>query len=106
MSKFRVITDGSGDLSPELYKERDITMVPFYVMLGSGEYLKQDEDIGTEEFYEWMVSHPGADELGGEARDRDAARDDARAGAGRGTGDDAAPAGRQSVQELKFIQKK
>lgn len=34
-------------------------MVPFYVMLGSGEYLKQDEDIGTEEFYEWMVSHPG-----------------------------------------------
>ena len=59
MSKFRVITDGSGDLSPELYKERDITMVPFYVMLGSGEYLKQDEDIGTEEFYEWMVSHPG-----------------------------------------------
>lgn len=59
MSKFRVITDGSGDLSPELVKERDITVVPFYVMLGSGDYLKQDADIGTEEFYEWMVSHPG-----------------------------------------------
>ena len=59
MSKFRVITDGSGDLSPELIKERDITVVPFYVMLGSGDYLKQDADIGTPEFYEWMVSHPG-----------------------------------------------
>ena len=40
MSKFRVITDGSGDLTPELIKERDITVVPFYVMLGSGDYLK------------------------------------------------------------------
>ena len=59
MSKFRVITDGSGDLTPELIKERDITVVPFYVMLGSGDYLKQDVDIGTREFYEWMVSHPG-----------------------------------------------
>ena len=59
MSKFRVITDGSGDLTPELIRERDITVVPFYVMLGSGDYLKQDVDIGTREFYEWMVSHPG-----------------------------------------------
>ncbi len=59
MGDFIVISDGSGDLSPEIYREKGIVMIPFYVMLGSGEYLEQERDISTGEFYEWMVSHPG-----------------------------------------------
>ena len=59
MGDFVVISDGSGDLSPEIYRERDIVMIPFYVMLGSGDYLQQERDIGTGEFYDWMVSNPG-----------------------------------------------
>lgn len=59
MGDFRVITDGSGDISPEIIKARDITVINFFVMLGSGEYLQQNVDIGDDEFYEWMVTHPG-----------------------------------------------
>ena len=59
MGDFVVISDGSGDLSPEIYREKGIVMIPFYVMLGSGDYLEQERDISTSEFYEWMVSHPG-----------------------------------------------
>ena len=59
MGDFIVISDGSGDLSPEIYREKGIVMIPFYVMLGSGEYLEQERDISTGEFYDWMVSHPG-----------------------------------------------
>lgn len=59
MADFRVITDGSADLSDEIVKERDITVVPFYVLLGSGEYLKQGEDVSSKDFYDWMVGNPG-----------------------------------------------
>ena len=59
MGDFRVITDGSGDLPAEVIKARGITMINFFVMLGSGDYLEQNVDIGEDEFYEWMVAHPG-----------------------------------------------
>ena len=59
MDAFRVITDGSGDLPPEVIKARGITVINFFVMLGSGSYLQQNVDIGDDEFYEWMVAHPG-----------------------------------------------
>ena len=59
MGDFRVITDGSGDIPADVIKSRDITVINFYVLLGSGEYLEQNVDIGDDEFYEWMVAHPG-----------------------------------------------
>ena len=59
MADFRVITDGSADLSDDIVKARDITVVPFYVLLGSGEYLKQGEDVSSKAFYDWMVANPG-----------------------------------------------
>lgn len=59
MGDFRVITDGSGDLPAEVIKARGIRVINFFVMLGSGDYLEQNVDIGDDEFYEWMVTHPG-----------------------------------------------
>ena len=59
MSDFRVITDGSGDLPAEVIRDRSITVINFFVLLGSGNYLQQNVDIGDDEFYEWMVTHPG-----------------------------------------------
>lgn len=58
MGKFRVITDGSADLPIELIEERGIHVVPFYVMLGEGEYLRQGHDISTPDFYSWMIANP------------------------------------------------
>lgn len=58
MSDFKVVTDGSGDLSDELLRERNITVVPFFVQLGSGDYLTQHRDITETQFYEWMVANP------------------------------------------------
>lgn len=58
MNSFRVVTDGSADLSEEIIKARDITVVPFYVMLGEGEYLRQGIDINTPDFYDWMIKNP------------------------------------------------
>ncbi|NCB52092.1 MAG: DegV family protein [Clostridia bacterium] len=58
MTKFKVVTDGSADLSNEIVKARDITVVPFYVMLGEGEYLRQGIDIDTPDFYDWMIKNP------------------------------------------------
>ena len=59
MGKFRVVTDGSADLPEEILAERKITVVPFYVMLGEGSYLKQDKEISTEAFYAWMLANSG-----------------------------------------------
>ena len=59
MGDFIVITDGSGDIPKEVIEARGIRVINFFVMLGSGEYLQQNVDIGDDEFYEWMVTHPG-----------------------------------------------
>ena len=59
MGGFVVITDGSGDLPAEVIKDRGIRVINFFVMLGGGDYLQQNVDISDDEFYEWMVTHPG-----------------------------------------------
>ncbi len=58
MKKFRIVTDGSADLPDEIIKDREVTVVPFYVMLGEGEYLRQGIDIDTPGFYHWMITNP------------------------------------------------
>lgn len=56
--KFQVISDGSCDLAPELAKERDIPVVPFYVSLGERESMKEGVDIPIREFYDLLVKNP------------------------------------------------
>ena len=59
MNDFEIVTDGSADVDAEILSEKGVTVVPFYVMLGSGEYKRQNYEVTTAEFYNWMISNPG-----------------------------------------------
>lgn len=56
---FHIISDGSCDLSPELAREKDITVVPFYVSFDGEHYLKENVEIGIRDFYQQMVDRKG-----------------------------------------------
>lgn len=56
---FHIISDGSCDLPVELVKEKNITVVPFYVSFDDTHYLKENVDIGVREFYRQMVERKG-----------------------------------------------
>ena len=55
---FHIVTDGSCDLPVELTKEKDITVVPFYVSFDDKNYMKEIEEIGIRDFYQQMVDNP------------------------------------------------
>lgn len=59
MADFKIVTDGAADLDEDILTRREITVVPFYVMLEGGAYLRQGPDISTTDFYGWMLGHPG-----------------------------------------------
>ena len=50
--KVQIISDGSQDLSPELSKEKDIEVVPFYVSFDGEHYYKEIEEITVRDFYQ------------------------------------------------------
>ncbi len=56
---FHIISDGSCDLPAELVREKNITVVPFYVSFDDTTYLKESVDIGIREFYQQMVDRRG-----------------------------------------------
>lgn len=58
MSKIRVVSDGSCDLSKEEVKLLDIDVVPFYVSFEEGIYKKENEELDIREFYQQMVDQP------------------------------------------------
>ncbi len=55
---YRIVTDGSCDLPPELCREKDIGVVPFYVSFGSEDYQKEIVDIPIRTFYDQMAADP------------------------------------------------
>ena len=55
---FHVISDGSCDLPVDLTKEKDITVVPFYVSFDDEHYEKEIVEIGIRDFYQKMVDNP------------------------------------------------
>lgn len=55
---FHIVTDGSCDLPVELTKEKDITVVPFYVSFDDKTYKKEIVEIGIRDFYQQMVDNP------------------------------------------------
>lgn len=55
---FHIVTDGSCDLPVELTKEKNLTVVPFYVSFDDEHYVKEIEEIGIREFYQQMVDNP------------------------------------------------
>ena len=56
---FHIFSDGSCDLPPELAKEKNVTVVPFYVSFDSEHYQKEIEEIAVHDFYRKMVEEPG-----------------------------------------------
>lgn len=56
--KFHIISDGSCDLPPQLVKEKNVTVVPFYVSFDGVHYQKEIEEIGIRDFYRRMVEEP------------------------------------------------
>lgn len=56
---FHIISDGSCDLPAELVKERNITVVPFYVSFDEEHYFKENVEIGIRDFYRMMVEKKG-----------------------------------------------
>jgi DegV family protein with EDD domain len=55
---YHIISDGSCDLPVELVKEKNITVVPFYVSFDEEHYVKEIEEIGIRDFYQKMVDNP------------------------------------------------
>ncbi len=55
---YQFITDSSCDLSPELVKEKQLHVVPFYISFDEENYFKENEEIKVHEFYQKMVDHP------------------------------------------------
>lgn len=55
---YRIVTDGSCDLPPELCRAKDIDVVPFYVSFDSENYQKEIVDMPIRRFYEQMVADP------------------------------------------------
>lgn len=55
---YQIITDSSCDLSPELVKEKQLHVVPFYISFDEENYFKENEEIKVHEFYQKMVDHP------------------------------------------------
>ncbi|WP_296875965.1 DegV family protein [Thomasclavelia sp.] len=55
---YKIITDGSCDLSLDLVKELGIEVVPFYVSKDGVNYQKEIVELGIRNFYQFMVDHP------------------------------------------------
>lgn len=54
---YKIISDGSCDLPPQLTKEKDVEVVPFYVSFDDQTFLKEIEEMPIREFYDRMVEH-------------------------------------------------
>lgn len=59
MEAFHIISDGSCDLPTELAKEKNVTVVPFYVSFDGENYQKEIVEIGIRDFYQQMVDRKG-----------------------------------------------
>jgi DegV family protein with EDD domain len=55
--RFKIVTDSTADLPPELAKELNITVVPLYVRFGDKVY-RDRVDISEDEFYERLLHDP------------------------------------------------
>lgn len=56
---FHIISDGSCDLPPELAREKNVTVVPFYVSFDEEHYFKENVEIDIRDFYQQMVDKKG-----------------------------------------------
>lgn len=55
---YKIITDGSCDLSLESVKKLDIEVVPFYVSTDGVHHQKEIVELDIREFYQFMIDNP------------------------------------------------
>ena len=55
---YKIITDGSCDLSTERAQELDVPVVPFYVSTDGINHQKEIVELKIRDFYQFMVDHP------------------------------------------------
>lgn len=55
---YKIVTDGSCDLPPELCREKGVDVVPFYVSFDSENYMREIADMPIRKFYDQMVADP------------------------------------------------
>ncbi len=53
----KIVTDSASDISPEVARELNITVVPVYIYLGKQAF-KDGTDISQEELYQRLVEGP------------------------------------------------
>ena len=58
MRDFQIISDSSCDLGPELAKENNIDIIPFYVSFDEVNYQKEREELSIEDFYQKVLDNP------------------------------------------------
>ena len=56
MANFKIVSDSSCDFEPNLAKEQDITLIPFYITLDGTNYFKEGVDLQKDEFYKRLVT--------------------------------------------------
>lgn len=56
--EYKIISDGSCDLSLEDAKKLDVEVVPFYVSFDGENYKKEIVEVGIREFYQIMMDNP------------------------------------------------
>ncbi len=54
---YKIISDGSCDLSPELVEKLDIDVVPFYITTDGIHHQKENVEIGIRDFYQYMIDN-------------------------------------------------
>ena len=55
---YKIITDGSCDLSTERAQELDVSVVPFYVSTDGINHQKEIVELGIRDFYQFMIDNP------------------------------------------------
>ncbi len=55
---FRIISDGSCDLDNQTVEQLNLDVVPFYITTDGQTHQKEKEQLGVEEFYQFMVDNP------------------------------------------------
>ena len=56
MSDYKIFTDSAGDLSDNLIKKYDISIIPYYVTINGTDYLKEGVEISHEEIFAAQIS--------------------------------------------------
>ena len=55
---YKIITDGSCDLSTELVEKLELNVVPFYVSTDGVKHQKEIVELEIREFYQFMIDNP------------------------------------------------